>query len=124
MTMTDAPGIRTDNAILILAREIGRLADAMDHLAVASQAFRVPAQAAPGPAGPRAGASGPPGQLSGPSVEEKMGKKVFAICKGQGWDIADIGQRATGRDIGGDSRKWTRADLAKVLDTLKEWGHG
>ena len=49
-----------------------------------------------------------------------MGKKVFAICKQQNWDIADVGLRATGRDIGGDSRTWSQADLTKVLDTMKE----
>ena len=109
------------DAILILAREIGRLADAIDHHAVASQALRVPPQAPAGPSGPPQPSSGPPA-ASGPSVEEKMGKKVFAICRTNGWEIGDIGERVTGRPIGADSRKWSKADLSAVLDAMKEWG--
>ena len=110
-----------EQATLILAREIGRLADSIDHLAVASQAVRLPASS---PAGPPAGTNPPPGPpaATGPSVEEKMGKKVFAICKQNGWDIGDIGERVTGRKIGSDSRTWSKPDLSAVLDQMKDWG--
>jgi hypothetical protein len=118
-----------ENAMMVMAREIANLADSINHLAVASQALRtppgasIPPSTAAAPLPPVAGQSGPPGG-GGASVttQEKMSKKVFAICAQNGWEIGDIGQRVTGRDIGRDSRKWSVADLGAVLDQMKEWG--
>jgi hypothetical protein len=54
-----------------------------------------------------------------------MGKKVFAICKQNGWDIAAVGQQILERPVGGDSRTWTQDDLSRVLDFMKEeWNVG
>jgi len=117
---------------VILANAIDHLADSIDHLAVTSQALSISpggAQAPTVPASPPAPPSGPPvappgAPSNGDDTKTKMGKKVFAICKQNNWDIADIGQRATGRDLGGDSRQWSQSDLAAVLDALKDWGFG
>jgi hypothetical protein len=51
-----------------------------------------------------------------------MSGKVFAICKAQGWDIADIGTRVMQRPMMADSRNWTVEELGAVLDAMKEWG--
>jgi hypothetical protein len=118
-----------ENAVKVLAAQLGNLADSINHLAVASQAARTPPGAAkppagpPGPPMPTAGQGGPPAGVSGEkTTQQKMGAKVYAICKQNNWDIADVGQRATGRPIGADSRRWTVEELGAVLDAMKEWG--
>jgi hypothetical protein len=106
---------------VILANAIDHLADSIDHMAVASQARALPSQAqppAPSPAGP------PGGQANGKTTQQKMAGKVFAICKQNSWDMQDAMTRAAGRDLGGDSRTLSEADLRVVLDGFKEWGFG
>ena len=105
---------------VILASALDHLAASIDHLAVASQALTIP-PAVRDPSPP----NGPPSAPAGDDTRTKMGKKVYALCAQNSWDIGDVGQRATGRNIGADSRKWSEADLKTVLDTMKnEWGVG
>lgn len=111
---TDAdriPGVPSPDATAI-AIALNRIATALERLSVS----------------PGGAPSPPPGTPNGaPSGDDpriKMSKKVFAICKQNSWEIGDIGQRVTGRNIGADSRKWSMDDLKSVLDAMKEWGVG
>lgn len=97
-----------------------RIANALD----AMKAPSAPPGAPQRPAGPPTSNGGPPPAHKGSGDTEKMSKKVFAICKNQGWDIADVGQQLAGHYVGADSRKWSAADLMAVLDGFKEWGVG
>ena len=102
---------------------LNRIAAALERLSVSPGG--APLSAPPLTSGSPSGAAPPPPGGQSDDTKTKMGKKVFAICKQQNWDIADVGLRATGRDIGGDSRTWSQADLTKVLDTMKkDWGVG
>ena len=106
--------------VLKLANAIDRLASVLERLPSSSPGGALPPVPSPGPQSPGA----PPGG----SIDEtqvKMSKKVFALCKQNNWDIAEVGQIATGRALGEDSRKWSKADLATVLDVMKtKWGVG
>lgn len=130
MSVTESPPVLTgmEKAVLALAAEIGRLADSMDGLAAASQAMQVARQApvAPNPSGPAmppvGGTTAPP--AAGGEREKKMGSKVYAICTQNGWDLQAVGETITGHPMAKDSRKWSFADLGKVLDQFAEWGFG
>jgi hypothetical protein len=104
---------------VILANSIDLLAQAIDRLADARTA-------APGQPGPPSGPpSAPPaGNGREKTTQEKMAAKVYALCKQNNWDMADAMTRATGRDMGADSRKLSEADLGAVLDGFKGWGVG
>lgn len=115
---------------VILANSIDLLAQAIDRLAEAQQ---VSPQGAPpsGPGHPPATPSGPPGAPVGgnggkpeKTRQEKMAAKVYALCKQNNWDMADAMARATGRDMGADSRVLSEADLGAVLDGFAQWGVG
>ncbi len=122
MTVTDTTQL--EQAVMTLASSIACLAESMDHLAAGAQALRLPAAAPSGPpmsSGPPQGSQSRTGG-SGDSTQLKMSKKIFAICAQNGWDIGEIGERASGRNLGNDSRKWSEQDLRTVLDALKDWG--
>ena len=109
-----------------LAEAIHDLAASIERLSISLQSAPVaptPPSAGPGGPPPPGGPTQPPGGSGGTDRQVKMGKKVFAICAQNGWDIADVGGRALGRPIGGDSRKWSMDELTQVLDTFKEWGY-
>jgi uncharacterized protein (DUF2147 family) len=128
MTTDYATETAMANAVLVLAREMANLADAVNHLAVASQAARTPPGAAKPPAGAGstppgpAPATGPPGGGSG-DAQVKRGKKIYAICRQNEWDIKGTGEQITGHVMDPNSQKWSEADQAQVLDQFAEWGY-
>lgn len=120
----DAPSFRTglpapSDYVLKLANAIDRLAAVLERQS-SPGAPQTPAQSQPPgtPTGPPAGAPG------GNETQIKRGKKIYAICRQNEWDIADIGQRVTGRQLNPNSQKWADADQIAVLDAFKEWGVG
>lgn len=113
------------DAIVILANSMDLLSAAIEHLAEkitpgGPQPASVP-QPPGSPAGPPAG---PPGGSNGgeKTLQQKMAGKVYALCKKNNVDMADAMWRAAGRDMGGDSRKLSEAELSEVLDGFKNWG--
>jgi hypothetical protein len=105
------------------------LVNVLTRIAVALEKLSAAPQNAPAPLGPPPASSVPPNGYGGPPARSgpdpvKMGKKVYAICRAQGWDVQDIGQRILSRSVVPNSQKWSVDDLTKVLDTLKEWGVG
>ncbi len=116
------PGSPSPDAVAV-GIGLNRVAKAIDRLAVALSAAPAipPGGVHPPPHPPIAG--GPPG---GPSNETqvKRGKKIYAICKQNEWDIPDIGQRVTGHTVDPNSQKWSEADQVAVLDAFKQWGVG
>jgi hypothetical protein len=116
----------TDPAIYTLANAIGSLAESMDHLAASMQALKLatggpPAQSQP-PGSPTGAPSGSPG---GDSPQVKRGKKIYAICKQNEWDIPSTGAQITGHPMNANSQKWDDADQILVLNHMKnEWNVG
>ena len=109
------------NPYLGIENALVRIAKALENLG----SFPASAPSAPpGASGPPGGGALPSGGPPAPqrSSEEKMSGKVFAVCKAHGWDVQDVGRRATGRELAKDSRQWSRDDLMAVLDKFKEWG--
>jgi hypothetical protein len=117
------PGFATPNDyVLKLANAIDRLASVLERLSISPGAPQTPAQASPSgpPPGPPAAAPGGPVN----DTQIKRGKKIYAICRQNEWDIADIGQRVTNHPVNAHSQKWAEADQIAVLDAFKEWGVG
>ena len=105
------------NAILVLAASLDRVAEALT------------ANTATPRSGPGAAPGGPPAPQGAPasngdSAQVKRGKKIYAICRNNDWDIADIGQRVTNHAMAPNSQKWSEADQIAVLDAFSEWGVG
>jgi hypothetical protein len=113
-----------ERAILTLAQAINALAESNSQLAASNRAPTAILTVPPGaPMPPVAG--GPPAAKGGDKTrEQKMGAKVFAICKQNDWDIASVAAQITGHPMAADSRTWTAVDLGKVLDQFSEWGFG
>lgn len=105
---------RLENALIRLATAIERQTPGP-----LTQPYGAP-QGPPTASAPPTASGPPPAAQKGPDTL-KMSKKVFAVCASKGWDIADVGFRATGRQLGADSRKWSFDDLRAVLDKFSEW---
>lgn len=119
-----APGMAQIGLDLIAAIE--HLARSIDRLASGPPASTGGYTSMGGPTGPPVGqmppaAAQPPGP-GGPNLEG-MGKKVFAICRTQGWDIPTVGGQITGHPMAANSQKWSEADLKQVLAQFAAWGH-
>lgn len=109
-----------------LYRVLNRIATALEKLA--ENPSRPPSNAPGAPQPPSAQGmppNGPPPSApsNGPDPV-KAGKKIYAICREQGWDIPGVGASITGHPMGPNSQKWSSADQIAVLDQFKEWGHG
>lgn len=120
------PGVPSPDATAICI-SIDRLTQAVNRLAdnrtSPTGAQLPPAAVVPGPQpGPPPGAAGPP--VASNETQIKRGKKIYAICRSNEWDIADIGQRVTGRTLNANSQKWAEADQVAVLDAFTQWGVG
>lgn len=119
------PGVPSPDATAIcisldrMTAAINRLADSRSVSPGGAQT-PVPSQPPGMPTGPPAA---PPGGTSN-ETQIKRGKKIFAICRSNEWDIADIGQRVTGRTLNPNSQKWAEADQVAVLDAFTQWGVG
>ena len=101
---------------------LNRVAAALERLSVSPGG--APLSAPPLTSGSPSGAAPPPpGGVSNDS-QIKRGKKIYAICRQNEWDIADIGQRVVGHAVNPNSQKWAEADQIAVLDAFKEWGVG
>jgi hypothetical protein len=107
-------------------RVLNRIATALEKLA--ENPSRPPSNAPGVPQPPSAQGTppqnvGPPPKAGGSGPDPvKMGKKCFAICKSQGWDLQQVGEQITGHPMGPNSQKWAFEDLRKVLDQFTEWG--
>ena len=115
------------DAMVILANSIDLLSAALEHIAEAfSNTSTISPGGPPAASGPptAAGPSGPPGGSNGgeKSRQQKMAGKVYALCKKNNADMAEAMWRAAGRDMGGDSRTLSEAELIEILDGFKAWG--
>lgn len=95
-----------------------RIATALE--TIAQNGSRGPS-APPGGSGPPQTVQMPPAAPKGPDTT-KMGKKVYAVCRAQNWEVPTVGEQITGHPMNPNSQKWSFEDLRKVLDQFTEWG--
>ena len=121
---TDAPPLDDHHAPAgVPSPDATAISIALNRIATALERLSVSPGGAP-PVPPIGAPAAPPGGPAGDSAQVKRGKKIYAICRQNEWDIADIGQRVTGRAVNPNSQKWAEADQITVLDAFKEWGVG